>query len=391
MALLALRNDVSRALFGTTDDAALIVLIAASLVPMNTARFLTETMRIRFQATHFLIAAVITAIASGAAGVIGVVLFDGGPAYVLLGIAIGSTMAAIYGFAVVSDSLHGRIWRFELRRMLAYGIPLIPSGLAAWALAFADRIILANLRDLQEVGEYAVASRLSLVLIIGSTAFLLALWPLLLSTHSENPERERATRGRTLTYLTFVLCCGALIITLAARELLEVVAPGYDDAYKAVGPLSLGGVAYALSALLMTGILISRRTIHLAAFALLAAGVNIALNLALVPPFGFVGSAVGTAVGYGVLAVAYYRVAQRLYRTPYEPVKVVSIVVAAALCSLLGLLSLESLALEFVLKLVGFAAFLGLTWASGAIRGAELEELRRFGRAMVPRVRAPSG
>jgi O-antigen/teichoic acid export membrane protein len=384
-AMLAFRDNVAAWLLGDRGATTLAAVVALSLIPMNTARFLSETMRLRFQARNFLVSAAIAGVVASAVGLVGVVGFDGGSDAIILGVAIGNALAALYAFVVVRDALSGGLSRFELRRMLAFGLPLLPAALAAWSLSLVDRIILTNLKSLEEVGQYAIATRVSYLLVIATAGFILALGPFLLATYSESPPQELATRGRTLTYLAFILCSGALVLTLFAKEAIAILAPAFDDAYKAVGPLALGGVAYGLASVLMIGVAISRRTSYIAVATLLAAAVNIALNFALIPPFGFVGSAIAAAIGYGVLAVSYYYVAQRVYPTPYELAKIIWIVAAATAVSLLGVLSVEPMALELALKLLGLAGFLSVVWVTGAIRVPELIELRRFAAAALRR------
>src|SRR5262249_30887396 len=149
--------------------------------------------------------------------------------------------------------------------------------------------------------------------------------------------KERAARGRILTYLAFILCFSGLTLTLFAREAIDILAPKFDDAYRAVGPLALGTAVYGMSTVIGQGISLSRRTIHFATLTLLAAGVNIGLNFALIPPLGFVGAGIATAIGYAVLTVTYYIVGQRVYPTPYEPRKVVGMFAIASVLGLLGL------------------------------------------------------
>lgn len=262
--------------------------------------------------------------------------------------------------------------------MLVYGLPLVPAALSAWALALVDRIILSRIGSLAEVGEYAVANRLAQLLLIGMTAFLFALSPFLLSTYSDDPEQEKAARGRTLTYLTFILAFAGLAVTLFAKEIFEVIAPKFDDAYLTVGPLALGTALYGISAVLTTGLAIVRKTVHLAALAVGAAALNIALNFALIPPFGIVGAGLATAVGYGALAFSYYWITQRLYPTPYEPRKVLTMFAAASVLGLLGLVSFEPLVFAVVVKLAALAAFVGVSSLTRAMTGTEFRELGRF-------------
>jgi O-antigen/teichoic acid export membrane protein len=255
---------------------------------------------------------------------------------------------------------------------------------SAWALALVDRIILSHLGSVAEVGQYAVANRLASLLLIGLTAFLFALTPFLLATYSENPEQEKAARGRTLTYLTFILSLSGLVLTLFAWEIIQVIAPAFIEAYKAVGPLMLGAVGYGIVSLLTTGFSITRKTGRMAVLTLIAAGVNIGLNFLLIPPYGIVGAAFATTIGYGVLAVSYYWASQRIYRTPYEWKKVLIMLALASGLGAIGVLPLGSEAVAIPLKLLAIGAFLLGVRVTGAITGAELVELKRFTRGMIP-------
>jgi O-antigen/teichoic acid export membrane protein len=137
---------------------------------------------------------------------------------------------------------------------------------------------------------------------------------------------------------------------------------------------------------LLTGIGLAKRTIYVAGLATIAAVANIALNFALIPPFGIVGAALASAAGYGTLAVLYYWAAQRVYPTPFEPRKVVTILALAIAASFAAALPVEGVA-QAAVKLAAIAAFLGAVVVSRAIGLDELRELSRFGRAMIPGVR----
>jgi len=381
--LIGFRDEISRWLFGEPDQGALLILIAGSVLALNTWRFVGEVMRVRFQAFSYLTMSALAATVTTALGVAGVLALDWRVDGVFVAALLGNAVAAVYGVLTVRRWLKGRFSTSQLRTMLAYGLPLIPSALSAWALALVDRIILSRLGSLSEVGEYAVANRLALLLLIGMTAFLFALSPFLLSTYSEDPQLEKAARGRTLTYLTFILALGGLTLTLFANEIFEVVAPTFDDAYLAVGPLALGAALYGVSTLLTTGLAIVRKTVHLSALAIGAAILNVVLNFALIPPFGIVGAGLATAAGYGALALSYYWLAQRLYPTPYEPRKVVTMLATATLLGLLGLVPFEPVGLSVAVKLAALAVFVGVSWLTRAMTGTEYRELRRFATGML--------
>jgi O-antigen/teichoic acid export membrane protein len=360
--------------------------VAATIPALTLATYLREVMRLGFRTGQYLVSSALAAVLTGALGVFAVVVLDLDVEGVFLGTLAASVVAVAYGAVAIRADLSGRFARRELRALLAFGLPLVPAAVATWALLLVDRLILRRLEDLDAVGQYAMASRLSGILVLGMTGFVLALGPYLLSVYSEEPDQEKLVRGRTLTYLAFTLGLGALALTLFAEELTHLFAPDYDEAADAVGPLAFGAIGYGAAAVLLTGIGLARRTIYVAGLATIAAGVNIALNFTLIPPLGIVGAALASAGGYGALALLYYWAAQRVYPTPFEPRKVVIIVALAIAAALAAALPLDGFA-AVVVKLVAIAAFLGAVVASGAIGMDELRELSRFGRAMIPRAR----
>jgi O-antigen/teichoic acid export membrane protein len=383
LVMIGFRSQISRWLFGEPGQQSLIVAIACAMVALNTWRYAAEVMRVRFQAFNYLTMSALAAAVTTTLGVVGVLALDWRVGGVFFAAAIGNSVAAIYGVFAVRRSLQGRFSRPELRTMLAYGLPLVPSALAAWALSLVDRIILSRLGSLSEVGQYAVANRLSVLLLVGTTAFTFALSPFLLATYSEDPEQEKAARGRMLTYLTFILALAGLALTLYAKEIIEVIAPKFNDAYLAVGPLALGTACFGLATLLTTGLAIVRKTVHLAALGIVAAVLNIALNFALIPPWGIVGAGLATAAGYGALALSYYWLTERLYPTPYEPAKVLTMIGAASLLGLIGLVPFGQLGVAIGVKLVALAAFVGISVLTRAMTATEFRELWRFASGML--------
>jgi O-antigen/teichoic acid export membrane protein len=362
--LAALRGELDDWLFGGSNAERLILVIAISIPLVNAATYLRETMRLRFRQWSYVAAAVMAAIVSAAVSVILVVGFDAGIEAVFVGAIFGNALGVAYGIYVSHRDIGRHFSRPELRVMLAYGIPLVPAALAMWALALVDRVMLSRLGNLAEVGQYAVANRVASLQLLVVTAFSLAFGPYIFSIYSEDPEMEKAVRAKSLTYFTAVLLIVGLVLTLYAREVLELMAPAFDRAYKAVGPLCFGWIAFGISAVVASGISFARRTRWLPFIAGTAAAVNIVLNLVLIPPYGMVGAAIAAAVAYAVLAVLQHLVAQRLYPTSYETGKLARAFVLAVAGGSVGLVVIEPLWLSLVVKtavLLGFLAALRLT------------------------------
>jgi O-antigen/teichoic acid export membrane protein len=236
-------------------------------------------------------------------------------------------------------------------------VPLIPTALALWALAFLDRIMLSRLSTLDEVGQYAVANRVASVLSFAVVAFTTAVGPQLFSLYSTDRELEKFIRARVLTYLTVVLCFGGICLALFAQEIVQILAPGYDSAYEAVGLLLLAIIFFAMSGLTMAGISYTRRSGFFAFGAAVALVIHVGLNFALMPSIGMLGAAISTLAAYVLLAVGYLFISQRLYPTRYEGRKVFVTLALAIPLGALGVVPLGPPASELTLKLLAILVF----------------------------------
>src|SRR3954470_12809867 len=91
-----------------------------------------------------------------------------------------------------------------LRAMNRFGLPLVPSALALWAINFVDRFFLAVFKGQSEVGVYSLAVRASSVIVFMMVAFRLA-WPAF-AYSIEDETLAKRTYAFVLTYLLLVCC-----------------------------------------------------------------------------------------------------------------------------------------------------------------------------------------
>lgn len=363
-ALLALaREPVAEALFDGQGYDTLIALVALAMPLFTLAAMAREVMRLELRPWPFTISASIAAAVGGGVGVYLVLGPEKGLDGVLAGIAIGNACSAVFGVALVYRAIGTRFSVPELRTMLAFGVPLIPAGLAMWALQFVDRVMLARLDDLAEVGEYAVANRVALVLMLGVMALATAYSPFVLSQFNEDPEHEKRMRGRLLPIVTAGFAVGAVFLSLFAREMIEVIAPDFDRAYQAVPLVSIGLIAYGISNVAMAGISLARATRWFAIYALVAAVVNIGLNFIFIPWWGQIGAAAATAIAYSMLTGLIYRKAQQVYPTPYQGRQALTFFVLGSAACCFGLIDIEPVGVALAVKAGIFLAFCALVGA----------------------------
>ncbi len=223
-----------------------------------------------------------------------------------------------------------RISRQKLRAMLAYGVPLIPSGLAGWMLVMADRWILTGLMGIGPAGVYSLGFKFGMVIqgiLVGPMQ--LAWLPFLFSTALK--PRAGETYTRVFTYFLAVALFAAVALSALGEELVLVMATSPFHSARNVIPLvALSYVLYGCYFQMAAGIYIEGKTVNTALLTISGAVVKVALSYVLIPPLGIMGAGVATLIGYAVLPVGAYFISQRYYPIKYEWGRVVKLVLVAA-------------------------------------------------------------
>jgi O-antigen/teichoic acid export membrane protein len=302
------------------------------------------------------------------------VLRGGGARGYLLGVLIGSALAAVPYLALTLGRVRPAFRVHLLTAALAFSLPLVPHMLAGWILEMSDRAILTRFLPLREVGIYSLGYQLGAALGLLTTAFNAAWVPFLFGTlKSEGAEAHRKL-ARLTTYYAVALCFVGLGWSLLVKYALTFfVGPEFREAYR-ITPWVVGGYVCSGLYLIPTNLLFWHRQTRVIPLATLAAGgVNVALNLTLVPRYGAIAAAWSTLAAYAVLLIVTWRNAERLHPFPYEYRRLGTIVGLALVLYLAGVVApFPSLGLETAARVLLWLGFpLGLV-ALGLFDRAEL-------------------
>jgi O-antigen/teichoic acid export membrane protein len=124
------------------------------------------------------------------------------------------------------------------RRMLAFGVPLVPFFIASWVNTSAGRFMLERFTDLGSVGILALAAQFAGVMQLAAVAFDNAMMPHFLARAGQ--PGGAAELGVVINrYLAFLGLMGLAIILLASPVIALVAAAPYQEAARWVAPLTL--------------------------------------------------------------------------------------------------------------------------------------------------------
>ncbi len=255
---------------------------------------------------------------------------------------------------------NSRLESGDLSGLWRYAWPLALGNLAMWGLRLSDRYLLGAFRSRTEVGLYSAAYNISGKSIdILVAVFLLSMGPLVINLWEKSGREaaQRALQSTTRIFLLLGLPAAAGLSALAAPFVALLTDAPYHAGYQIVAYVVFARFLYGLSQIAGVGLLIAQRTRRVAVIQLAAAAVNLGLNLALIPQFGFVAAGATALIGY-VMLFAWQAAAARPYLTwhlPYRTLRNTLIASAAACLAADGLYALLNPAADVNVLALGAA------------------------------------
>jgi O-antigen/teichoic acid export membrane protein len=224
---------------------------------------------------------------------------------------------------------------FDLwKRMIIYAWPLLFVGFAGMINETFDRILLGKLlpTDIAEhdIGIYSACYKLSILMSLFIQAYRMAAEPFLFA-RARNSDAG-ATYARLMDYFVIVCCVIFLGVTFFLQFFADVFLknPDYHTGLFIVPILLLANMFLGIYYNLSIWYKLADKNIIGSYISIIAAGLTIAFNFALIPRLGYEGSAWATLAAYFFMAVVSYVWGQKHYPIPYNLNKIYAFILSMA-------------------------------------------------------------
>jgi O-antigen/teichoic acid export membrane protein len=244
---------------------------------------------------------------------------------VVLATVIGEGCVALFGtgeFAVRGVVGRPTLSGSHLSAAFGYGTPLAVGTWATFLLDYGDRFLIQRYLGFDAVAIYAVPYDLVSALAVGVFGSLkLALLPIIFRLwETEGREATTALVSQVLTYsVALSLPCMTLLM-LNQHEIIVLLSSAKYAASADLLTYLLPGVCVGeLNFLVAAGLLVQRGTVAYAVLTFASAGLNVGLNVILLPRWGLVGAAWATTITFALMTLGTYLVSRRslpLYVSP---------------------------------------------------------------------------
>ena len=199
------------------------------------------------------------------------------------------------------------------RSLLIYSIPFVFMLFVSSMRSNIDRLFIKDYISEFQLGIYTFIQRLSLIVSLFTTAFDIAVGPLIFS--SWNKEDAPHLFAKLQTYYLFVICSINLMINASAPLIVLVMGKStYLQGMNVLPILSASNVIFGLLSFASIGINYSKKSIFNLITLVLAVGLMYIINFFLTPIFLQIGVAVSTLSGTFFMILLCYIFSSKFYK-----------------------------------------------------------------------------
>lgn len=283
---------------GSSDSATVAIAVLATAITAYGTTISLTVVRAREQPTRVVAITAVVVLVPTAARLVTVVWLQSGAFGAVLGDVAVAPLVALAAMRIAKVPSPRSPMQDEARKTVRDGLPMIPHLVSHWALALADRLIIAPFVGVYQLGIYSLGYQAAFALGVLITEANRASLPFIVR------HREDAALQRRIATAHVSLVCAAGVLALSAGPLILSAAlpPEFDPAQRVFVIVALAYVLMGLYFVPMNQLtMVTGETGRLWRPTAAATTANIVLNALLAPRYGIEAAAAATLVSYAVL------------------------------------------------------------------------------------------
>ena len=223
----------------------------------------------------------------------------------LMSMILANVLTFIYLSVSLKINKFFKFSKFDLnlsKQLLKYSIPLVPNGISWWIVNASDRTIISAFLGVASNGIYAVSNKFSSLFMGVFNVFLLS-WTESTSLHIDEDDRDTFFSKTMNTVLKLFITLCFLVITVMPFIFPILIDNKYNDAYNNI-PILLIAMLFNIVVGLDSAIYIAKKmTKQVMYTSILAAIINILVNILLINYIGLYAASISTLIAYAVMAL----------------------------------------------------------------------------------------
>lgn len=308
-----LSRRLSQSLFNSDDFRGYLQLAFLGVIPVSVYNYTLGLLRLKRQALAYILSALIVSLIYLAT----IVLFIGLLQFGINGFYYAQILTYSLGVLITlfrsRDLLTISISFGWFKQLAKYGFPLVPSTLLIWGLAANTRLYLNAFTETAQVGYYAFANKVSILVTLTTQAFCSAWEPTMYSLLAKEEQLRKKLPDILSIYTLLALIVSLFVLVISKEAYLLLAPPEYLFAIGLVGIIGLRWLFTMGVCIIDPGTAKTKKTYLVSLSLAIAMAVNIAANKVLLPLLGIWGAAFAELTGYALAMILRWVISNRLF------------------------------------------------------------------------------
>lgn len=242
-------------------------------------------------------------------------------AYLIVGRGLGAESVLIsqllitFVVVLLSFGMQLKFLKFSLnltfvKQSLLFSLPLLPHVASGWIISSSDRVILEKFVDIADLGTYALAAQVSMVLGLFYTSVNNALVPRYTMLRKEGNELKANRLLKIFSYV--VLIFGVVSIPIAMYSVKLITSSEYYGAIALIPILLIGQIVKGFYFIPVAKLFYAKKTKAIATSSTMAAIINVIINIIAIPFIGLYGAILSTITAELLRFLFIYRASKKI-------------------------------------------------------------------------------
>jgi O-antigen/teichoic acid export membrane protein len=297
---------------------------------------------------------------------------------VSLGLLIANFITFLAMFALIIWSIGFKIPKFRnIREYLSFGVPTIPGNLSSWIVNSSDRYVIGIFLSAAFVGYYSPGYTLGY-----SISMLMAPFSLLLPSvlpqyyDKNNMEKVSSFLNYSTKYFLLVAIPAAFGLSILSKPLLNVLTtPDIAlNGYLITPITALSTLIFGVYAIISNVLVLEKKTKVIGTIWIIAATMNLILNILLVPFFGIIAAAATTLMAYIVAFIISLKFSTKFFNFDYKFI-LKSITASTIMSAIILFINPQNLMNIIIAIVISIIVYFGLILV---MKGIKQDEFKLF-------------
>lgn len=279
---------------------------------------------------------------------------------------ISNLVASIFSLVMLLPNII-KLFKFKidkelLRRLLKFGLPYLPAGIASMFMQVIDRPIVEKLTNLNTLGIYQANYRLGIFMMLYVSMFQYAWQPFFLENSKD--ENAKGIFSSVFTYFTAIGCVILVFLSLFINDFamhrfwgFSIIGKAYWSGLNIVPIVLLAYLFNGFYVNFAAGLFIKEKSGVFPIIMTIGAASNVLANFLLIPKYNITGAAFATLISYALMAIGFYFVSNKIYPMQYEGKKLLGLLFAVGISGTLYYINTQYWNAHFVLRVALFVLF----------------------------------